>query len=148
MVRKSSNTTTHFQLQIVRHSFSIGKFATIFASTDSVRVRVCASKVQIQRDNFNVQTPYKIRYLLRARVCCFEIYLPFFNDHSKFLFCFPRFSHPQIAIVVLMVIACTDAKPAIVAPAAAIAYSAPLVAAAAPLPFVTATSSQVVRNHC
>lgn len=46
-----------------------------------------------------------------------------------------------------MVIACTNAKPAIVAPAA-IAYSAPLVAAAAPvapLPFVTATSSQVVR---
>lgn len=80
---------------------------------------------------------------------CFEIYLPLFNDHFDFCFVFPDFHIHQIAIVVLMVIACTNAKPAIVAPAA-IAYSAPLVAAAAPvapLPFVTATSSQVVRHQ-
>lgn len=49
----------------------------------------------------------------------------------------------QIAIVVLMAIACANAKPGIIAP---VAYSAPIVApAAAALPYVTATSSQVVR---
>lgn len=47
----------------------------------------------------------------------------------------------QIAIVVLLAIACANAKPAFVAP---VAYSSPFVAPAA-LPYVTATSSQVVR---
>ncbi|XP_055315044.1 calphotin-like [Sitodiplosis mosellana] len=54
-----------------------------------------------------------------------------------------------VAVVVLMVIACAQSKPSIlpIAPVAPIAYSAPLVAPA-PLPFVTATSSQVVsRNY-
>lgn len=52
-----------------------------------------------------------------------------------------------------MVIACANAKPAILAPAAAAVayspYSSPFIAAAAPaaLPFVTATSSQVVRTN-
>ncbi|XP_031618400.1 uncharacterized protein LOC116337726 [Contarinia nasturtii] len=53
-----------------------------------------------------------------------------------------------ISIVILMVIACASAKPSLVG-VAPIAYNAPLIAPVpAPLPFVTATSSQVVsRNY-
>lgn len=58
------------------------------------------------------------------------------------------FSPPfyQIAIIVLMAVAYANAKPAVLS-VAPVAYSAPLVApAAAALPYVAATSSQVVRK--
>lgn len=52
----------------------------------------------------------------------------------------------QIIFAVIMVIACASAKPSVFAPAA-LAYTSPLIAAA-PLPYVAASSSQVVaRNY-
>lgn len=44
-----------------------------------------------------------------------------------------------------MLVACASAKPGIVTPLAPVAYSAPLIAAAAP--YVSATSSQVVHRQ-
>lgn len=137
---KSSNATisiVEFSVFIfdwkIRNEFRINKFCAC----------VLVSKVKIQSHNFNVQTQHSILYFCYTRT--FEFSIRIFQLIISF--CFSRIL--QISIVVLMVIACTNAKPAIVAAPAAIAYSAPLVAAAAPaapLPFVTATSSQVVRS--
>lgn len=123
--------TNYFPLDL------ISKYKTIFAAIN-VRVMCVLNLVKIQNHKFHGEKHTYMWTHLRT----FSTF-----QFQSFWFVF---DFTQIGIVVLMIIACASAKPAIVSVGPAIAYSAPLVAAApapAALPFVTATSSQVVRSN-